>query len=116
MLVGAIPVVTARPGGPTLAAVDPLDTNQLATPASVHHVITIVMENEEYSQVIGNPSAPYQNALAANYSLLTSYYAVSHPSLPNYLAMVSGTTYFSSDCLPSQCSTNSSSIVSLLQG
>jgi hypothetical protein len=115
MLLGAAPAVTARLGDQTPAAIGPLDTNQLAIPGSVHHVITIVMENEEYSQVIGNPSAPYQNALAANYTLLTSYYAVSHPSLPNYLAMVSGTTYVSSDCLPNQCSTNSSSIVNLLQ-
>jgi phospholipase C len=87
-----------------------------STIPTVRHVITIVMENEEYSQVIGDPSAPYENALAVNYTLLTSYYAVRHPSLPNYLAMVSGTTQnVSSDCLPSQCSTNSSSIVDLLQ-
>lgn len=82
---------------------------------SVRHVVTIVMENEEYSSVIGNPSAPYENALAANYTLLTSYYGVTHPSLPNYLAMVSGNTYVSSDCAPSQCSVNSSSVVNLLQ-
>jgi|GEM_PF-625201 len=92
------------------------DSAQPVPSASVQHVITIVMENEEYSQVIGNPSAPYENALAANFTLLTEYYAIRHPSLPNYLAMVSGSTQdVSSDCLPSQCSTNASSIVDLLQ-
>ena len=93
-----------------------VDSAQPVLSAAVQHVITIVMENEEYTQVIGNPSAPYENALAADYTLLTEYYAIRHPSLPNYLAMVSGSTQdVSSDCLPSQCSTNSSSIVDLLQ-
>lgn len=92
------------------------DSAQPVPSASVRHVITIVMENEGYSQVIGNPSAPYENALSANYTLLTEYYAIRHPSLPNYLAMVSGSTQgVLSDCLPSQCSTNSSSMVDLLQ-
>ena len=93
-----------------------VDTAQPVPSTSVQRVITIVMENEKYSQVIGNPSAPYENALAANYTPLTEYYAIRHPSLPNYLAMVSGSTQgISSDCLPSQCSTNSSSIVDLLR-
>jgi phosphatidylinositol-3-phosphatase len=115
MLLGAIPAAWARGGSPTPGTSYIVDAAQLVPFAPVQHVITIVMENEEYPNVVGNPSAPYENALAANYTLLTSYYAVDHPSLPNYLAIVSGTTYVSSDCLPSQCSTNSSSIVNLLQ-
>jgi phosphatidylinositol-3-phosphatase len=63
------------------------------------------MENEEYSSVIGNPSASYQNQLASRYALAGSYYAVAHPSLPNYLALVAGSTFgVTSDCLPDQCS------------
>lgn len=39
------------------------------------------------------------NRLAADGALLTSYFAITHPSLPNYIAMVSGDTQgIASDC------------------
>ena len=42
---------------------------------------------------------PHLNTLAKQYVLLTNYYAVSHPSLPNYIALVSGDTQkITSDC------------------
>jgi len=58
-------------------------------PRAIHpaHVIWIVMENRSYSQVIG---APYIASLAAHCGVATNYHNVSHPSLPNYLAMTSG--------------------------
>ena len=57
------------------------------------------MENKEYGSVIGNPDAPYVNGLVRRYGLATAYFAVSHPSLPNYLALVGGSTFgISSDC------------------
>jgi phospholipase C len=52
----------------------------------------IVFENKEESQVIGAAAAPTFTALARRYARLTSYYAVTHPSLPNYVALVSGGT------------------------
>jgi len=52
----------------------------------------IVMENHDYSQVIGSASAPYENQLASQCGLATNYTAVGHPSLPNYIAMTSGST------------------------
>lgn len=68
-------------------------------PPAFSHVFVIVMENKEYGAVIGNPSAPYINKLANTYGLATSYYAVSHPSLPNYLALTGGGTFgVTSDC------------------
>jgi len=73
------------------------------------------MENEESSSVIGNSSAPYENLLASKYALAGNYYAVAHPSLPNYLAMIGGSTFgVTSDCLPSGCSFANSTIASLL--
>jgi acid phosphatase len=36
---------------------------------------------------------PYAYALAKRYGYATSYYATTHPSLPNYLAMASGSTF-----------------------
>ncbi len=63
------------------------------TPSGVpnfSHVYIIVMENKEYSSVIGNASAPYLNCLAASYGLATNYTGVTHPSEPNYIALFSG--------------------------
>ncbi|TMK25584.1 MAG: hypothetical protein E6G62_04835 [Actinobacteria bacterium] len=63
------------------------------------HVVVIVMENAEYGEVIGSSQAPYVNGLARRYGLATQSYAITHPSLPNYLALTSGSTHgVSSDC------------------
>jgi phosphatidylinositol-3-phosphatase len=71
---------------------------QLAA-GSPQHIAVIVMENEEYGDVIGSPSTPYINRLARTYGLATSAYAITHPSLPNYLALTGGSTFgISSDC------------------
>jgi hypothetical protein len=55
-------------------------------------VVWIVMENKAYDEIVDNPAAPYENALARECGLATSYHAVAHPSLPNYIAMTSGST------------------------
>lgn len=86
-------------------------------PNPIRHVIIIVMENEEFSSVIGNNNsdASYQNSLASKYALASEYYAVSHPSLPNYFSLVAGTTFgLSSDCQPSECSQNGRNLIDLL--
>jgi acid phosphatase len=63
------------------------------------HVVVVVFENEEAASIAGNPAAPTFNSLARRYATLTNYDAVAHPSLPNYLALVSGSTHgISSDC------------------
>ena len=63
------------------------------------HVFVIVFENKERQSVLGNPSAPTFNRLAHEYATLGRYYGVAHPSLPNYLALVSGSTHgITSDC------------------
>jgi phosphatidylinositol-3-phosphatase len=59
---------------------------------SPDHVVVIVFENKEQQQVIGSPSAPTFTALARKYVRFTNYRALTHPSLPNYIAMVSGGT------------------------
>ncbi len=80
------PTVPAPPPSATPAAT--------RTPASMtwSHVYLIVMENKNYSEIVGNSSAPYINSLIAEYGLATSYHAVAHPSEPNYLALFSGST------------------------
>ncbi len=57
-------------------------------------VAVIVMENHGYDSVIG---LPYIHSVASTATVLTNYHASGHPSLPNYLALTSGTTWGISD-------------------
>jgi acid phosphatase len=57
------------------------------------NIYVIVMENKEYGSIVGNANAPYINSLIRHYGLATSYTAVTHPSLPNYLALWAGSTF-----------------------
>src|SRR6266545_6461726 len=67
-------------------------------PATWAHVIWIWMENHDYTSVVGNPRAPYENnALIGGCGLATNYHNITHPSLPNYLAATSGHPQVDSD-------------------
>jgi phosphatidylinositol-3-phosphatase len=66
---------------------------QAVDKANLAHIVVIVFENKEERQVIGSSAAPTFTAMARSYVQLTRYTAVTHPSLPNYLALVSGSTY-----------------------
>ncbi len=77
------------------------------------HIAVIVMENEEYADIIGSHSAPYITSLAHRYALATGMYAITHPSLPNYLALTGGSTFgISSDC--TGCHVGATSLVDQL--
>jgi phosphatidylinositol-3-phosphatase len=58
----------------------------------VSHVVLLIEENHSFASVIGNPGMPYTNSLAQKYALATQYYAVTHPSLPNYFMLTVGVT------------------------
>jgi hypothetical protein len=78
------------------------------------HVIIVAMENKEFGDVVGNRRMPNFNRWAGQYALLTRYYAVSHPSLPNYLALVSGDFFgIQSDC--TNCVVNAKCLPDLLE-
>jgi hypothetical protein len=63
------------------------------------YIIVIFFENHELDSVIGNPAMPNFNLYANQNTLLTQYYAITHPSLPNYLAVFGGETFgITSDC------------------
>jgi hypothetical protein len=55
------------------------------------HIVWILLENVGYS-VVGSSQAPYLHELASACGLATNDRAVGHPSLPNYLALTSGST------------------------
>lgn len=57
------------------------------------HIVVVVEENRAYSDIVGDPAAPYINRLAGTGALLTRSYGVRHPSEPNYLALFSGSTH-----------------------
>jgi phosphatidylinositol-3-phosphatase len=77
----------------------PAPVEAAGTVPAFDHIFTIVMENHSYGQIVGSGSAPYINSLAAKYGLATNYFAVAHPSLPNYLALTGGSTFgITSDC------------------
>ena len=87
-------------------------------PAALEHVFIIVMENKEYGAVIGSPQAPYINGLAQRYATATDYNGVTHPSLPNYLALTSGSADgVTTDCTPPSagCEVNVSNIADELE-
>ena len=80
------------------AASPPARVSSNPTPADLSfphydHVIVIVEENEGYGAIINNPSAPTISALARDYGNATAFYAETHPSEPNYVAMIGGDTY-----------------------
>jgi hypothetical protein len=63
------------------------------TPAVLQprHIFVIMLENHGLNDILGNTAdAPYLNQLADSYGIATSYFGVTHPSLPNYLAAISG--------------------------
>jgi hypothetical protein len=56
------------------------------------HVFVVMMENEDFDEIVGNPAAPYLNSLLPKATDLTNMYATAHPSDENYTALASGTT------------------------
>jgi phosphatidylinositol-3-phosphatase len=99
----------ARPG-------PPLQLGQTANlpRGDASRVVVVVMENREAGEVLGNAGAPYINSLARRYALARASYAVAHPSLPNYLALTSGSTHgVRSDC--TSCRVRSANIVDQLE-
>jgi hypothetical protein len=81
------------------------DATRLPSPA---HIVVIVFENKDASEINAR-SAPAMTALGLRYARLTNYFAATHPSLPNYLALVSGSTHgITDDC--TTCSVEGESI------
>jgi hypothetical protein len=63
---------------------------QVAPPAPPRHVFVIVMENKSPQQAL---AGQFTASLAATYREAANYRAVAHPSVPNYLALTSGSTW-----------------------
>jgi len=59
-------------------------------PAGHRTIYTIILENHDYNEVVGSANAPFINSLIAQGALETNYKDTIHPSLGNYLYMISG--------------------------
>lgn len=116
------PPVTSLPGTtPTFTpSLTPLPPTLTPSPAqkplvpNFAQIVIVVFENKEFGTVIGSSQMPYFNKLAQENTLLTQYYAIRHPSLPNYLALIGGDTFgITSDC--EQCYINAQSLPDLIE-
>ena len=82
----------------------PLCGLRATPPATYEHVVWIWFENHGYGEIIGSGEARYINRkLIRQCGLATDYHAITHPSLPNYIAATSGLSGqalapFSHDC------------------
>jgi hypothetical protein len=56
------------------------------------HIVLIVLENEYLQNAMTDTSMPNLHRLARENTFLSNYSAITHPSLPNYFAMLSGST------------------------
>ncbi len=98
----------------------PAPAAQAGAPAhSIRTVFLIVMENKNWSDIVGNPSAPYINGVLLKVGAhATRYFNPPHvhPSLPNYLWLEAGTDFGIRDDGPPSTHQQSTSrhLVSLL--
>jgi len=63
---------------------------EAAFPPSIKHVIVIVLENEQRAKAA---TQPYFAELLKRGASLRNYSAITHPSRPNYIALISGSTH-----------------------
>jgi hypothetical protein len=82
-----------------------------AAPHRYDHVVIVVEENRQASQIIGDlVNAPYITSLATGGVSLASIFALVHPSQPNYLHLFSGDNQgVTTDNLPPNFSTTPTS-------
>jgi phosphatidylinositol-3-phosphatase len=81
-LIAAVVIATGPTSAPT----------SVRAATSKPPLVIIWMENHERSSIVNSSEAPYMNQLRNTYRDFTHYYAVAHPSLPNYLTMGNGST------------------------
>jgi phosphatidylinositol-3-phosphatase len=96
---------TAHPAEPPAQAGDPAPQTSPAPglPASSSsspeplprpdHVVVVVFENEDATDIVGSERAPHLSSLAADGAQFTDAHGETHPSQPTYLALFSGSTH-----------------------
>jgi hypothetical protein len=109
---GQGPAGTTPTSPPTTAR--ELGGNRRLSVAGPQRIIVVVEENHSFDQITGSPDAPFFSRLASQGTQLTAYFAITHPSLPNYIAMISGDTQgITSDC--GDCNVDAPNLVDELE-
>ena len=89
-LAAAVPCLLAAAA---CSSPNPTATSALRTQPNVQGtVFTIVFENENSDAIIGNPAMSFFNAFSQQNGSATKYTSRTHPSLPNYIELTSGST------------------------
>jgi phosphatidylinositol-3-phosphatase len=84
---------TQRPAAQVLGVDFPCIGSKSPPPTTYKHVVWILFGERGYSSVIGKyTKATYANELAGQCGLATKYSSVTHPALPNLVAIFSGQT------------------------
>jgi hypothetical protein len=68
--------------------------------ARLDRAFIIMLENHSQHSVIGDRNTPFITALAHRYGEAADYFGVTHPSEPNYIAMISGSNWFTNNDNP----------------
>ena len=85
-VMGAALVCAAVPTGASQAS----SLSAVAPGGAIKHVVWIVDENHSYDKIIGVRKDAYINSLATTYGSANNAWGITHPSVPNYLGLVSG--------------------------
>jgi hypothetical protein len=59
----------------------------------LNHVFVIYMENKGVDDIVGSPNAPYINSLINTEDYDSNFYALGHPSDPNYFRILGGSDF-----------------------
>ena len=86
-LIGAVLVSAVA-----LSPLTPRVSLTAATLPALAHIVIVVEENRSQTNIIGNKSTPFINALAAHGAMMAQSFGETHPSEPNYLALFAGST------------------------
>lgn len=68
-------------------------TPPVSTVGQLDHVFLVYMENKGYTNIVGSPNAPVINNYFNTYGSANQMYAITHPSTPNYSAVVGGSDF-----------------------
>jgi hypothetical protein len=98
VVVAGVTACTSAGPSPTAAGSGSPSSSAPATPPggalpTADHVMVVIFENEDATNVVGSPDAPYLTSLARSGASMTDAHGEIHPSEPNYLALFSGSTH-----------------------
>lgn len=74
-------------------------TRAVAAMPRFDHIAIIMLENHSDLSIVGNRNAPQITQLALRNGYASAFYGVTHPSLPNYVALTSGNNWYSNSDL-----------------